>query len=536
MSWMLAACTGAPGEGDGFRLRPTRGYILVSLDTLRADRLGGYGHDRPTSPFFDRLAERGTLFEHALAPYPATLVSHMSLFTGLYPPQHGVYPPAVVLPERIPTLPQRFQGGGFRTQAHTEGGFVGWGFGFERGFEIYDDIDYSADTDIESTFERGLDFLRSMEAEERYFLFLHTYSVHDPYDPPSRYLEQFGEGEPHPDSRGVRLRAFNHQRAMIPAAEVERFEHRYEASIRYVDSVLESFVAALEGLGLLADTTLVITSDHGEEFLEHGKLGHTQLFPESLEVPLLILHPDLTGGRRVADQVSLVDVAPTLVELAGLPELEGIPGRSLVPYLHDPLLRQNRLSYAEIEEVPYLRSLFGEVDGRRYQLLVDQIKADTGGAWVQDSAALDFFGSPLEMRSRSYHEARRVTVRVDGEVVDTLEVTPQWRTFVIDLPGDGLQRIELESDGCVRPSSIDESGDTRCLAFIVQGPPLATARLFDLVQDPGASRDVSRSRPLVVRRMMRELEARQWAAVGGVKTRELSAEDKRRLRALGYLD
>lgn len=532
-----ASCRGpVPEGGEGFVPRPTRGYVLISLDTLRADRLGSYGHQRPTSPFFDRLAAGSTLFEHAAAPYPATLVSHMTMFTGLYPPQHGVYPPSMVLPEQIPTLPQRFAAAGFRTMATTEGGFVGRGFGFERGFEVYDDTPYAADSDIESTFERGLDFLRSLDRGERFLLFLHSYSVHDPYDPPVGFIEQLGDREPGPDSGGERLRAFNHQRTEIPTAEVERFERRYEASIRYVDSVLESFVGQLEALGLLAETTLIITSDHGEEFLEHGKLGHTQLFPELLSVPLLIVHPDQSKGLRVSDQVSLVDVTPTLLDLAGLPPLEEVPGRSLAPYLQDPGLQAGQLVYAELEEFPYLRALIGEVDGRRYQLLVTQIKTDGEGTWVQDRAELDVYGPRLELRSRSYHQPRQLTATIAGEIVGTLEITPEWQDYSLDLPGQGLQRLELRGDDCVRPIDVGEGSDPRCLAFIVHGPPLSTAQLFDLDHDPTASRDVSRERPLIVRQMMRELQARQWTAIGGVQTRELSQEDQRRLRALGYID
>lgn len=179
----LAACRGQdPAVRD---LQPSRGYVLISLDTLRADRLGSYAADRQASPFFDTLAQRGTLFEHVAAPYPATLVSHMSMFTGLYPPQHTVYPPAGVLPKGVWTLAEEMRQAGYRTEAHTEGGFVAAGYGFERGFEVYDDTSYSADVDIERTFGRGLEFLDSLAPGERFFLFLHSYSTHDPYDPPA---------------------------------------------------------------------------------------------------------------------------------------------------------------------------------------------------------------------------------------------------------------------------------------------------------------------------------------------------------------
>ncbi len=543
----LLACgdPGDPAGPDGRRgglPAPTRGYVLVSLDTLRADRLGAYGYGEDTSPFFDRLAaERGVLFERVLAPYPSTLVSHMSMFTGLYPPQHGVYPPSRVLPASIPTLPERFRAAGFRAQGHTEGGFVGRGFGFERGFEVYDDTGYTADTDIEQTFERGLAFLRALGPEERFFLFLHSYSIHDPYDPPDRFVETFGDGPPRPDSGGERLRAFNHGETEIAGEEIERFSRRYDASVRYVDGVLEALLDELQALGLLADTTLVVTSDHGEEFLEHGKLGHTQLFPESLAVPLLVVHPDLQDGLRVSRQVGLVDLAPTLLDLAGLPPLDGVPGRSFAASLApsetgEAAAEPADLLYVEIEETPYLRGLVGDIEGVRYQLLVEEVKGDPEGAWVRERAALDHFGPRLELRSRSYHAPRRVEVVVEGEPAGKIDLTQEWGDFDLDLPGEGLQRVELSTDGCTRPADVSDSADARCLSFIVQGPPLATIRLYDLDHDPGAHDDISRSRPLIVRRLMRELQARQWAPLGQATSRDLSEEDERHLRNLGYLD
>ena len=172
----------------------------------------------------------------------------------------------------------------------------------------------------------------------------------------------------------------------------------------------------------------------------------------------------------------------------------------------------------------------------RYQLLVDEVKGDPEGAWVRERAALDHFGPRLELRSRSYHEPRLVEVVVDGAPAGVLDLTPEWGEFAVDLPSDGLQRVELRADGCTRPADLGESGDRRCLSFIVQGPPLATAALYDLDSDPGAHQDISRARPLIVRRLLRELQARQWAPMGETTSRELSEEDERRLRNLGYLD
>ncbi|MGB5400530.1 MAG: sulfatase-like hydrolase/transferase, partial [Thermoanaerobaculia bacterium] len=138
-------------------LAPTRGFILISIDTLRADHLSCYGYTRVTSPFIDTLAARGVLFENAFVQLPGTLPSHMSIFTGLYPAEHGVYPPDGVLSPEIPTLPEIFQANGFRTGGFTEGGYVDGDYGFARGFEVFSDRAGQVESDVEETFGRGLE-------------------------------------------------------------------------------------------------------------------------------------------------------------------------------------------------------------------------------------------------------------------------------------------------------------------------------------------------------------------------------------------
>ncbi len=182
----------------GFEPAPTRGYILISIDALRADHLGLYGYPKPTSPFLDELARRATVFDHAFAQVPSTLPSHMSMFTGLYPAEHGVFPPSAVLAPEIRTLPEILLHAGFRTAGHTEGGYVQGGYGFARGFGEWTDTPYADDTDVERTFGRGVAFLQSVQPGERFFLFLHTYTVHDPYWPPEAIAGCSGRGRRRP--------------------------------------------------------------------------------------------------------------------------------------------------------------------------------------------------------------------------------------------------------------------------------------------------------------------------------------------------
>src|SRR5690242_15605692 len=201
---LLLGCAGEtePESPDTLQLpvpRATRGYILISIDTLRADHLGLYGYPRPTSPFLDSLARHATVFEEAYAPFPSTLISHMSMLTGLHPREHGVFPPNSVLSPKVEILPEVFQRHGFRTAGFTEGGYVSGRFGFRRGFDVFESRDRGhGHRPLENTFRRGVEFLESLGTDDRFLLFLHTYAVHTPYDAPEQYREPFWPGGPPP--------------------------------------------------------------------------------------------------------------------------------------------------------------------------------------------------------------------------------------------------------------------------------------------------------------------------------------------------
>ena len=405
--------------------RPTRGYILISLDTLGAKHLGAYGGERPTSPFFDSLAARGALFENAWVQYPSTLVSHMSIFTGLYPQQHGVFPPSFRLSPEIATLPERFSEAGFRTVGHTEGGFVGRGYGFDRGFDEFTDPRFRDTTDIERTFEKGLEFLRSLEPGKRFFLFLHTYSVHDPYLPPEPYRSMFWSGEPPPGPAKLPIRQLNAGLASVDQRQLDYFEALYDGGVRYADGVLESFFAELAELGLEEQTTIVITSDHGEEFREHGRVGHTQVYPETLHVPLLVLHPDLEAGRRVGELVQSIDIAPTLLELAGAPPLEDAAGRSLVPLLLGESRGDSR-AWAEVLESHRQETLIEQRGEEMVQMVDTTYLGERGGTWITRRVEIDWSEPLLELSLASFNRPRTLEITMDGEPLAELEVGTSW--------------------------------------------------------------------------------------------------------------
>ena len=338
---LLLACGGERTPSTGAASEPaipraTRGYIVISLDTLRADHLGCYGYPLPTSPFLDSLAACATLFEEAYAQYPSTLVSHMSMFTGLHPREHGVLFSHAALSAAVETFPEVFQRSGFRTAAFTEGGFVSGRYGFRRGFEQFIARDRNRNRPLEGTFRRGVRFLESLAAGDRFLLFLHTYAIHTPYDAPERFQEIFWSGPPPPGAIPPTGPAFTRHNAaggMLTEPAVAWLTAHYDAGIRETDDVLRRFFADLERLGLADDVTVVVTADHGEELQDHGRLNHTQLYREVMRVPLLLLHPDQHTPARDAGVVQLVDLAPTLYQLARLQPAGHPSGASLGPRL-----------------------------------------------------------------------------------------------------------------------------------------------------------------------------------------------------------
>ena len=531
---MVVGCAAPPAE-----LAPTRGYILISLDTLGARHLGCYGAERDTSPFFDRLAGEGVLFENAFVQYPSTLVSHVSMFTGLYPQEHGVYPPSSVLSAEVPSLPERFRAAGFRTAGHTEAGYVSADFGFDRGFDEFEAVANGGRA--AQTFERGLGFLAGLGSDDRFFLFLHTYAVHDPYEPPAEHDRRYwpGAAPEVTDSRGSFLRDVNMGRHRVPPETIAFYRAQYDAEVRALDDALHAFFDRLDALGLRAETTIVVTSDHGEEFAQHGKLAHSQVYPETLHVPLLVLHPDLTGGSRVSDLVQSIDLAPTLYELSGVAAGGEMSGVSLVPLLEGREETATRTAaYAEIFDQENQKTLIQATDSGLVQYLTALVVGEPGGTWATRRAVLDSDAERLDLELVSFQQPREVSIVVDGEPLTTLTVGTGWQPVAVPLPppaGD-RHRVVLATADCEVPMWLGLGADTRCLSFKLQGAELRRAELYDLGEDPGATLDLSPRRPELFGRLANELRRYRWELRAQPGSQELSDETVEQLKALGYLN
>jgi len=352
---VLALLVGCSERGAGSR----KNLVFISIDSLRADHLGCYGYARPTTPALDRIAAEGLLFENLIAESSWTLPSHITMLTGLSSLVHGVDVDDNRLAAGVPTLASRLKRAGYHTQGIYSGPYLHPVFGFSRGFDDYEGV-YgtpsleAVDSRLGAPGSKGwrgtlrqanslshrtitspavtdtaIAFLE--RAQEPFFLFIHYFDVHYDYIPPEPLWRKFD-----PDYDGT-LTCDNYSRnpAIHPGMSRRDLDHvvaLYDGEILFTDQHVGRLLNALKGAGLTDRTLLMVTSDHGQEFFEHGRKGHQHsLFDEVLKVPLLIRLPGvLPAGRRVRRQVRHVDLVPTALELLGLPAEPPLTGRALL--------------------------------------------------------------------------------------------------------------------------------------------------------------------------------------------------------------
>lgn len=314
-----------------------RRIILISVDTLRADHLGSYGYSQNTSPKIDLLASDGVTFLDTYAASPWTLPSHVSLLTSLHSVHHQVYYDDESMDPSLITLADVLRERNFYCAAFTGGGFVSSVYGFSKGFDSYSDDAGSVfrQDSAEHLFSMVSRWLESHK-DKSFFLFLHTYQPHNPYACPYPYKTMFLEEGA--QWRHLDLTSFLGGKPGI-FRELTEDQRRnviglYDGEIRYTDEkLIGPLIERLKEIGIYDQTLIVFTSDHGEEFYDHGGWGHGHsLYNESLKVPLVIKFPgSLHRGQRISSFVSLVDVFPTILEEIGA-DVEGleIDGRSLL--------------------------------------------------------------------------------------------------------------------------------------------------------------------------------------------------------------
>ena len=296
--------------------------VLISIDTLRADHLSCYGYGRST-PAIDSLAAIGVLYENAHAPSPWTLPSHMSLFTGLYPSSHGVVDADRSLPTSITQLPEALERCGYHTAGFGAHIYLGRSFGFGRGFDHYEVTPYRNDPEEISRGDRivakGLRWLDSRGDDPRpFFLFLHIFDPHWAYAAPQPWRGKYS-GDYIGRMNGTLPALTYFVDRPMPDDARRHVLDLYDEEIAWTDNLIGRIMRGLEARAL--SPIVVIVADHGEEFQEHGSIGHAvTLYREQTHVPLIIVDPDGARGLRIDEPVRTLDLVPTLAERAGVPD------------------------------------------------------------------------------------------------------------------------------------------------------------------------------------------------------------------------
>ncbi len=346
--WILSLLLMLPGCGAEPPTGPFN-ILLISIDTLRQDHVGCYDYDRETTPNLDELARQGTVFENAVSTSCWTLPAHASLLTGLYPAFHGLQDDGAKLPEGIPTVAGQLSQLDYFTLAVVSHVYVSSEFGLERGFELFDDSLIEGGEEIPIAAEvvtRTLEQMAGIPAGP-FFCFVHFYDPHWDYSPPPPFDTKFTDpGYDGPiDGTLNSLMPYLAGGRPMPRADLQRAIDLYDGEIAYVDAEIGRMLDGLRAQGRLENTVVIVTSDHGEEFREHGRLGHQKsLFWEQLRVPLIVAgHPDFPAGQRRDDLVSLVDVPPLLTELTGAEPLPVVQGTSLL----EREIPRDRIVFAE---------------------------------------------------------------------------------------------------------------------------------------------------------------------------------------------
>lgn len=343
---LLLAAASCRGERVSAPPPRTPHLFLLSLDTLRRDALGVYAPERPShTPNLDRLAARGVRFERAFAPIPFTLPSHLSLMTGLPPEVHGVMAKGLRLSSRAVTLAERLHAAGYTTLGVATNPWMDGGYGFDRGFDRYQRLksETLGDSIAESANHTALELLDAHAVPGKpVFLFIHFLDAHSdwgglPYNSPEALRADLPTSQQEfctPDGRCATrfLLAADRARTELPLATLEKLHELYRRGVEYLDGELGALFAALAQRGFLEHALVAVVSDHGEEFREHGRFGHVQIYDPAIAIPLILAFPDARyAGRVIPEVVELADLPATLLELLGLPNEPPFAGRSLAP-------------------------------------------------------------------------------------------------------------------------------------------------------------------------------------------------------------
>ena len=337
---------------------PRPNIILIVADTLRSDHLGCYGYPKNVTPHLDEFSKDSLVFENAYAPIPSTLPSHASIMTGLYPDVHQMFDEANNLDAgvykeispRFSTIAEKLKEIGYKNIGIVSSLWLSDRFGFGRKFDYYKRVDGTFTPSVKIN-KKAFKWLEGVREEKfpKLFMFLHYYDPHSdpyikgknelPYYSPSSYFEQFCDGEADILKIQNKVNSYatsflvysNVSKMQIEDTQLESIISFYDAGIAFFDYQIGELFSELKEMGLYDQSLIIFTSDHGEEFREHGEFIHNQVYEENIHVPLMIKFP---GGRfsdkKIKSPVELIDIKPTILNYLQVPVSSHVQGKSLL--------------------------------------------------------------------------------------------------------------------------------------------------------------------------------------------------------------
>jgi len=440
--------------------------LLIVIDALRAEHLSCYGYHRPTSPNLDRFAECCVVYEAAISPAGWSLPSHASMFTGLYPSRHGAHDQHKYLSSEYPTLAELLRSHGYRTWAFCYNMYVGSSTGLDRGFEWFNQDYRRLPLSVRRTMNRANNgiarvmgrrdsgaryvnkqvsvALRRLQADDRpFFMFVHYEEPHALYRPPNKYNRYLPDGVSLTQAKRVNQDQWKYfvDPTLMDGKDFEILTALYDGEITYVDIRVAEVLDWLEWAGILDQTMVIITSDHGENIGDHQLMGHGYcLYDTLLHVPLVIHYPrGMTSPGRVAHQVQTLDLLPTILAMLG--DTSSHVYRSLQGY---NLLSSTGRDYTVAEQahpdITTFRERFPSADVSRYDRALKMIRTERYKyIWSSD-------GNSELYDLRSDPDERCNIIGEHPDIADDLDrLLTEWRSsFEAASPTDQVPEFDEE--------------------------------------------------------------------------------------------
>ncbi len=343
---------------------PDYNVLVITIDTLRPDRLGCYGYDRPTSPRIDELAAGSVLFEQAVCSTPQTLPSHTSIFTGRHPRTHKAISHESVVSPEVTTLAEILKARGYETAAFVSSHVLDRKYGLDQGFDRYWQVnevmrprqrEMAQERGIDPTTDEALSWLRD-NGSKKFFAWIHWFHPHRPYVPPLRVRAEFVDeylGEADSSTEFI-MKAW-HGEVELGDDDVRYLSQLYDGEVAFTDEQVGRILDALETLGLADRTIVVLTADHGEMLYEHEHyFGHDiALYEECIMVPLIIRHPGSGATpKRLPGLVQSIDIFPTILDFLGIEIPDGTEGKTLRTLIAGAETRTAEYAFAETFPFP----------------------------------------------------------------------------------------------------------------------------------------------------------------------------------------